>query len=102
MSQIQLIYASAALAPFSEGDLQQLLSEVRAKNERLGISGLLLFHDGSFLQFLEGNSEVVHELYNTIQTDSRHGNIMKSVFSLAARRKGVGRGREEFGVATVS
>ena len=75
MALIQLCYASAALTRFNQDDLNQLLSKARNKNQSLGISGLLLFHDGSFLQFLEGPAEAVQELYNTIEADKRHGEV---------------------------
>ena len=71
----QLIYASAATVPFSDRDLQELLADARTTNESLGLSGMLLFDDGSFLQVLEGERDAVLSLFEKIQEDSRHTNV---------------------------
>jgi hypothetical protein len=72
----QLIYASAATAPFDDERLAALLSVARANNERDGLSGMLVYEDGSFLQVLEGEREVVDALYAKIEQDDRHGDSM--------------------------
>jgi Sensors of blue-light using FAD len=68
-----LVYLSSATVPFSEGDLLELLKQSRANNARLGISGMLLFQDGDFLQVLEGEEDKVRALYDKISLDPRHG-----------------------------
>ncbi len=73
-AMLQLIYASAATVDFSSDDLQQLLRVARENNESLGISGMLLFHEGSFLQVLEGEEKDVVALYDKIAKDDRHTN----------------------------
>jgi hypothetical protein len=40
--------------PFSEGDLVELLTQSRENNTLAGITGLLLYKEGKFLQVLEG------------------------------------------------
>ena len=40
----------------------------------MGITGLLLFIDGGFLQMLEGEERAVRELYTRIAADRRHLN----------------------------
>ena len=72
---LQLIYVSAATVEFSVADLQQLLAGARENNESLGVSGMLLFHEGSFLQVLEGDEDVVLALYRKIEQDDRHTNV---------------------------
>ena len=72
----QVIYASAAAVPFSESDLSTLLLRARANNQRLGITGLLLYHEGSFLQALEGDEGAVGALFSTISGDKRHDHIV--------------------------
>ena len=69
---IQLVYLSSARRPFSQDELVELLRQARAKNERLGITGLLLYKDGNFLQVLEGEDEAVHGLIRRIEADPRH------------------------------
>jgi hypothetical protein len=73
----QVIYASAAAVPFSESDLSTLLLRARANNERLGVTGLLLFHEGSFLQVLEGEEAALEALFSIISADKRHDHVVK-------------------------
>ncbi|MGQ7845821.1 BLUF domain-containing protein [Granulosicoccus sp. 3-233] len=68
----QILYISAATHDFTEEELQELLTLARTKNEERGVSGMLLFHEGSFIQALEGKQEHVEEIYGKIGQDSRH------------------------------
>ncbi|MCA9211437.1 MAG: BLUF domain-containing protein [Planctomycetales bacterium] len=68
----QLVYVSAATVPFSQADLEQLLSRARVNNASLDITGVLLFIDGTFFQVLEGSQENVNSLYEQIELDERH------------------------------
>jgi Sensors of blue-light using FAD len=72
----QVIYSSAALAPFSEAELNELLAAVRLNNGRLGVTGMLLYHEGSFLQALEGEEQVLDKLYAKIGADKRHHRLV--------------------------
>lgn len=76
-SMHQVIYSSAATAPFSERDLATLLLRARLNNERLDITGLLLYHEGSFLQVIEGDEAPLESLFLTISGDKRHNRIVK-------------------------
>jgi hypothetical protein len=73
---LQIIYASAASKPFTHRELVALLKIVREKNSAASISGMLLYHEGSFLQVLEGPDKDVDALYSKIQLDPRHGSFM--------------------------
>lgn len=68
----QLGYASAATHPFTDEELVELLTKSRANNAGRGVSGLLLYHEGSFLQVLEGERQVVENLFDKIEEDPRH------------------------------
>lgn len=69
---IYLIYISSAVKLFSDDDLIALLNKSRKNNSQLGITGILLYKDGTFLQVLEGEAAVVRKLYDIIQSDSEH------------------------------
>jgi Sensors of blue-light using FAD len=77
MSQtlIQCIYASAALRPMPAPDMADLLCHARRNNERLGLTGMLLYAEGSFFQVLEGPLETVDATYARIEADPRHGQV---------------------------
>ena len=72
----QVIYSSAAVAPFSDSALTELLAAARVNNARLGVTGMLLYHEGSFLQALEGDEDVVANLYTKIGKDKRHHRLV--------------------------
>ena len=73
---IQLVYASAATVDFTPEDLETLLQKARKNNTELDVTGMLLFKDGTFFQILEGISSVVHGLYDKIESDVRHSNVL--------------------------
>lgn len=68
----QLIYASSSSVPFSSDELLELLKVSRSNNQKLNVTGLLLYRAGQFLQVLEGNREDVVSLYQKILLDKRH------------------------------
>jgi Sensors of blue-light using FAD len=72
----QVVYSSAAVQAFSVAQLTELLAGARVNNERLGVTGMLLYHDGSFLQVLEGDADVLENLFQTISKDKRHHRVV--------------------------
>jgi hypothetical protein len=72
----QVVYSSAAVEVFSEVRLSELLLRARANNERLEVTGMLLYHEGSFLQVLEGEAAVLESLFTVISADKRHHRVM--------------------------
>ena len=67
-----LAYESQASVPFTEPDLLDLLDRSRTKNADVGVTGILLYRQGTFLQVLEGQRAQVDALYATISSDDRH------------------------------
>lgn len=77
-TMIYLIYISAASYPYTDEELKEILLKSRQNNEARNITGLLLYHEGSIIQVLEGEKEQVQSLYQTISRDPRH----KSIFQM--------------------
>lgn len=73
---IRVIYVSQATQPFDTSNLDALLALSRRNNETLGITGMLLYHEGDFVQILEGEEAAVREIYGRIVRDSRHARII--------------------------
>jgi len=73
---LQIIYASSAVTTFSELELGQLLMLARKNNKRLGVTGMLLYHDASFLQVIEGEAAVLQTLFERIGGDQRHSSVV--------------------------
>jgi hypothetical protein len=63
-----IVYQSQAVGIPTTADLRFLLRQSRANNSGLGITGLLLYGNGSFLQVLEGEAQIVRELYAKFAT----------------------------------
>lgn len=70
------VYASTATKLFTKPELRELLSKAERNNVKLGLTGMLLYKDGNFLQVLEGQKEVVMKLAATIGADSRHKGVL--------------------------
>ena len=74
----RLVYASratlAVLARF-EAATEEILTQAEANNSRLGVTGLLLAHQGWFLQVLEGPRRQIGQLFGAIVRDPRHVQI---------------------------
>jgi len=49
-----------------------MLSEARAKNARMGITGHLLYTEEVFVQCIEGSPQAIDSLWNSLQRDDRH------------------------------
>lgn len=83
---IYLAYCSSATRLFDSAELVQLLRQSRDSNLRQDLTGLLLYHDGSFIQVLEGDADVVQTLYRTICGDLRHKAVTRLTAAPLARR----------------
>ena len=70
-----LIYRSVAKPTFKEEDIVEMLLKARRNNEAIGITGCLLYYNGEFIQYLEGNQIKVLELFDRIREDKRHSDI---------------------------
>jgi len=82
-----IVYVSTAIAEFGEADLVQLLKRARGFNEQAGITGVLMYGGGRFVQVLEGCPAAVRCLYARIAADPRHGRLEKLADGLVARRE---------------
>lgn len=70
-----LVYVSTAREPMREPDLARLLELARERNKRYGITGMLLYKNGRFIQLLEGQEENVQKIFRSIARDERHYDV---------------------------
>lgn len=82
----ELLYTSRSTLDMDEYALLDLLIEARDKNKRLGITGLLVYQQQSFIQILEGEKHNVLDVYRSICADSRHTNVTTVAEGEAASR----------------
>lgn len=70
----QLLYASNTQRYADQAFLEDILSVSRRNNVRSGITGMLLYLEGGFMQVLEGEDAAVTQTYTRICRDKRHWN----------------------------
>jgi Sensors of blue-light using FAD len=73
---ISLTYLSSSSRELDEAELEQILGSSRRNNAAAGLSGMLLYAEGHFIQTLEGDAEAVDAAFDRIQNDTRHRNVM--------------------------
>lgn len=71
---VRLLYASRALDTRPEA-INAILTQSREYNPTCGITGILCYGGGIFLQAIEGGRMAVSELYAHIQKDERHKDV---------------------------
>lgn len=72
---IQMAYISAAVHPFNGRELSSLIALARENNSRLGVTGMLMYVNGSFMQVVEGPPDPVAALFDKICADGRHHKV---------------------------
>ncbi|NNM17616.1 MAG: BLUF domain-containing protein [Croceitalea sp.] len=70
-----LVYRSRATANFGNNKIAEMLNKARVFNSKNGITGCLLYYNGQFIQYIEGNHLKVLSLFDKIKTDKRHNNV---------------------------
>lgn len=76
MALIHLIYVSAASREYSDAELDDMLASSIRHNTPQGITGMLLYAGGNFIQVLEGEAAAVDETYDRITRDPRHHGLI--------------------------
>ncbi len=84
---LQLVYVSAAVKPFHDEELLELLRQARSKNTGLGITGMLLYKKKEFMQALEGPEKEVTALADRIAQDPRHRDVRVILKNTARERE---------------
>ncbi len=74
----ELLYTSVSPKGLSESELLRILESSRSRNEKLDVTGMLVYHNREIMQILEGHKSVVQTLFSNIAEDQRHTSV--SVF----------------------
>lgn len=73
---VRLMYASRAADSVNQNELVAILKKSKVNNADIGVTGVLCFSAGIFLQVLEGGRSPVSALYNRIANDPRHHDVV--------------------------
>ncbi|HWI79910.1 MAG TPA: BLUF domain-containing protein [Ramlibacter sp.] len=83
---VRLLYASRAVDT-SPGTIESILSQSREHNPSTGITGILCYGGGIFLQAIEGGRSQVSDLFGHIQRDARHKDVVLLQFEEIPERR---------------
>lgn len=81
-----LIYVSEAVTALSPADMEVLVAQSRIYNYSVAVTGCLVYHDGCFMQLLEGPGAILKALFEKISRDPRHRNVRLVIDTRAPRR----------------
>lgn len=70
-----LLYVSDAVRPMSHHDLEAIRDVSISYNAEHGITGVLFYSKGHFVQLLEGDPAELRTLYERIERDARHHHV---------------------------
>jgi hypothetical protein len=87
---VRLMYASRAVPAIDQEELTTILRQSKAHNPGLGVTGVLCFSGGVFLQVLEGSRSAVNRLYNRIVADPRHTDVELMLYEEIHERRFAG------------
>ncbi|MEO0630502.1 MAG: BLUF domain-containing protein [Planctomycetota bacterium] len=71
----RVVYISKAASEMSDFQLQMLASRASDRNATVGITGLLVYAGGWFIQAIEGPKASIDLVLNRIYRDNRHHDI---------------------------
>ena len=87
---VRLMYASRAVPAVDQEELIAILKKSKANNPKAGVTGVLCFSEGIFMQVLEGGRAAVNQLYNRIAADARHSDVVLLHYEEIAERRFAG------------
>jgi hypothetical protein len=87
---VRLMYASRAAQPADHDALLAIVRQSKGNNPAQGITGLLCFSDGIFIQALEGGRGAINRLYNRIAADPRHTDVVLLSYEEIGERRFAG------------
>ena len=87
---VRLMYASRAASAITQDELSLILKKSKANNATVGVTGVLCYSTGIFLQVLEGGRMAVSKLYNDIANDVRHHDVILLGYEEIGERSFVG------------
>lgn len=90
MMLVRLMYASRAVPSIDSDELHTILRQSKHNNPAHGITGLLCYSGGVFIQALEGGRSEVSQLYNRIAADPRHTEVVLLSFEEIGERRFAG------------
>ena len=83
----RIIYCSTATEGVDIDEFRRILATAQKNNAAKDLTGMLMFNSRIFLQVLEGDRKEVNKLYNTLEQDPRHKDLMILKYERAESRQ---------------
>ncbi|QCK16658.1 BLUF domain-containing protein [Mangrovivirga cuniculi] len=71
-----LVYLSKRNPNCTSEEIENILQSCNKNNKEYNLTGVLLYSDKQFVQYLEGEYDEILALYDRIKGDPRHSNIV--------------------------
>jgi hypothetical protein len=84
---VRLLYVSRSVHPETPEQTESILTSAREHNLSNGITGVLCYGGGIYLQALEGGRNQVNELYTHIVKDPRHKDVVVLAYEEISERR---------------
>lgn len=69
-------YVSTQIKELDPSEVVQILHETETRNDKFGVNGLLVYSEGNFFEVIEGEKQMIKELYRHILDDERHKDVI--------------------------
>ncbi len=76
-----LAYVSVRKNNCTEDEIKKILAACEKNNPPLDITGVLLYSDSRFIQYVEGEAVKLTALYDKIKNDARHERVVMISYS---------------------
>jgi hypothetical protein len=73
---VSAVYISSACGDMTDQQLADLLEISRENNKKRGITGMLLYRGGDFMQVIEGPAANIEHLLKALAADKRHRGML--------------------------
>jgi AcrR family transcriptional regulator len=71
-----IVYSSVQTAALTPSDVHSMAAHALAKNRAIGVTGRLVADGNRFVQLIEGTRATIGRLYQAIESDSRHRDVL--------------------------
>ncbi len=82
-----IAYVSSAARELSDAELAAMRSESLGHNLAAGITGVLLYCEGNFMQYIEGPQEAVRALFARVHASALHHQVRELMNGPIAQRE---------------
>ncbi|MGH1361362.1 MAG: BLUF domain-containing protein [Burkholderiaceae bacterium] len=84
---VRLVYVSRSEVDTDPRLIESIIARCKEHNPENGITGVLCYTGGMFMQVLEGGREAINRLYTDITRDPRHRDVMLLEYQEITERK---------------